>query len=146
MRTQFRHNEKGAELVEMAFVVLLFMVLMMGVFEFGRAYNIYQNITNAAREGARFAVAPARGGTINYPNNSEVSSVISGFMQSSNLNPASATINIQLNNQDIDPSCTPCNAGAGCACGTRVSISYPFSFLFYGGVNISTTVLMRNES
>ena len=146
MNRKARHREKGAELVEMAFVVLLFMVLMMGVFEFGRAYNIYQNITNAAREGARFAVAPQRGGTINYPNNSEVSSVISSFMQSSNLNPASATINIQLNNQDIDPACTPCSANVGCACGTRVSISYPFSFLFYGGANISTTVLMRNES
>ena len=146
MNRKPRDREKGAELIEMAFVLLLFLVLMIGVFEFGRAYNIYQNITNAAREGARFAVAPQRGGTINYPNNSEVSGVIGGFMQSSNLSPAAATINIQLNNQNIDPSCTPCSAGSGCACGTRVSISYPFSFLFYGGINISTTVLMRNES
>ena len=61
MRKQARHGEKGAELIEMAFVILLFLVLMIGVFEFGRAYNIYQNITNAAREGARFAVAPQRG-------------------------------------------------------------------------------------
>jgi Flp pilus assembly protein TadG len=146
MRRQFRHNEKGAELIEMAFVILLFVVLMVGVFEFGRAYNIYQNITNAAREGARFAVAPQRGGTINYPNNSEVRSAINNYMQSANLNPASATVNIQLNNQDVDASCTPCSAGGGCACGTRVSITYPFAFFFYGGVNLSTTVLMRNES
>ena len=146
MRKQFKHGEKGAELIEMAFVILLFVVLMVGVFEFGRAYNIYQNITNAAREGARFAVAPARGGTINYPSNSEVSGVINSFMQSANLNPAAATISINSNNQNIDPSCTPCAAGSGCACGTQVSISYPFSFLFYGGVNLTTTVLMRNES
>ena len=116
MRRTFRHNEKGAELIEMAFVILLFVVLMVGVFEFGRAYNIYQNITNAAREGARFAVAPARGGTINYPNNSEVRGAINNYMQSANLNPASATVNIQLNNQDVDASCTPCSAGGGCAC------------------------------
>jgi len=146
MNRKARHGEKGAELVEMAFVVLIFLVLMMGVFEFGRAFNIYQNITNAAREGARFAVAPQRGGTTNYPNNTEVSDVINSFMRSSYLNPAVATINIQLNNQNIDPACTPCVAGGGCACGTRVSISYPFSFLFYGSINISTTVLMRNES
>ena len=141
-----RKCEKGAELIEVSFVILLFVTLMMGVFEFGRAYNIYQTITNAAREGARFAVAPQRGGTINYPNNSEVSSVVTGFMQSSNLDPATATVNIQLNNQNVDPSCSPCSAGGGCACGTRISISYPFSFLFYGEINISTTVLMRNES
>ena len=146
MNAKARHGEKGAEMVEMAFVVLIFLVLMIGVFQFGRAYNIYQNITNAAREGARFAVAPERGGTINYPNNSEVSDVINSFMRSSYLNPAVATINIQLNNQNIDPACTPCVAGGGCACGTRVSISYPFSILFYSSINISTTVLMRNES
>ena len=146
MNRKARHGEKGAELVEMAFLLLLFLVLMMGVFELGRAYNIDQNITNAAREGARFAVAPQQGNTINYPNNSEVGNVISSFMQSSNLDPAAATINIQLNNQNVDPACTPCSANSGCACGTRVSISYPFSFLFYGGLNISTTVLMRNES
>src|SRR5262249_46493306 len=105
MNRKARHGEKGAEMVEMAFVVLIFLVLMMGVFEFGRAFNIYQNITNAAREGARFAVAPQRGGTINYPNNSEVSNVINRFMQSSNLDPSTATINIQLNNQNIDPAC-----------------------------------------
>jgi Flp pilus assembly protein TadG len=146
MRRKFKASEKGAELVETAFVILLFMVLMIAVFEFGRAYNIYQNITNAAREGARFAVAPQRGGTINYPSNADVNAVIAGFMQSANLSPAAATVNVQLNNQNVDPSCTPCSAGGGCACGTRVSITYPFSFFFYGGVNLSTTVLMRNES
>ena len=146
MNRKARHGEKGAELIEMAFVLLLFLVLMIGVFESGRAYNIYQNITNAAREGARFAVAPQRGGTTNYPNNSEVGNVISSFLRSSYLDAGAATINIQLNNQNVDPACTPCVAGGGCACGTQVSITYPFSFLFYGGLNISTTVLMRNES
>lgn len=146
MGKPFKQSEKGAELVEMAFVILLFVALMLGVFELGRAYNIYQNITNAAREGARFAVAPMRGGTVNYPNNSEVRSVVTNFMQSANLNPSAATINIQLNNQTVDPSCSPCVVGGGCACGTRVSISYPFSFFFYGNINLSTTVLMRNES
>jgi Flp pilus assembly protein TadG len=148
MRKQFKQSEKGAELIETAFVILLFIVLMIGVFEFGRAYNIYQNITNAAREGARFAVVPERGGTINFPSNSDVSSVITNFMQSANLDPHApgVNINIQLNNQNVDPSCTPCVPGGGCACGTLVSITYPFSFLFYGGINISTSVLMRNES
>src|SRR5206468_7436836 len=101
MNRKARHGEKGAELIEMAFVLLIFLVLMIGVFQFGRGYNIYQNITNAAREGARFAVAPQRGGTTNFPNNTEVSNVINSFMQSSNLDPGAATINIQLNNQNV---------------------------------------------
>ncbi len=138
-------REKGAELVESAFVILLFVILVLGVFEFGRAYNIYQNITNAAREGARFAVAPQRGGTLNYPNaTTEVRPLIIGFLQSANLNPALANINIQANNQPIDSSC-PCGT-AGCPCGTNVSITYPFNFLFFGSINISSSVTMRNEA
>lgn len=144
-----RKGEKGAELVEVAFVIVIFMVLMIAIFQFGRAYNIYQTITTAAREGARFAVAPQRGGTVNYPSNSEVRSIINTFLQSSNLdaNGTGVTVDVQLNNQDVDPSCTPCTpTGGGCACGTRVSITYPFSFSFYGSINITTTALMRNES
>jgi Flp pilus assembly protein TadG len=148
MKRQPKNCEKGAQLVETAFVILLFLILVIGVFEFGRAYNIYQTITNAAREGARFAVAPQRGGTINYPNSSDVTSVITNFMRSANLNPSEpgANINIQLNNQNVDPSCTPCSSTGGCACGTRVSVTYPFKLLFTGSINMSTTVLMRNES
>jgi len=143
-----RKNEKGAELVEVAFVIVLLMVLATAIFEFGRAYNIYQTITNAAREGARFAVAPQRGGTVNYPNLSEVQSVVNNYLQGSNLDPNGAGVNIdvQLNNQDVDPTCSPCVPNGGCTCGTRVSITYPFSFFFYGGINIRTSSLMRNES
>ena len=147
-KTKNRKSEKGAELVEMAFVILLFMVLVIAIFEFGRAYNIYQTITNAAREGARFAVAPQRGGTTNYPTQGEVQSVVNNFLQGSILDPngAGVNINIQLNNQDVDPTCSPCIPNGGCTCGTRVSITYPFSFLFYGNINIRTSSLMRNES
>ena len=140
-------KEKGAELVETAFVILLFLILVLGVFEFGRAYNIYQNITSAARDGARFAVAPQKGGTLNYPNkDTEVKPLIEGFLQSANLDPSAASINI-LTAQNVDPSlnCTPCPSG-GCPCGTTVTVSYPFSFLFFGSLTISTSVTMRNEA
>jgi Flp pilus assembly protein TadG len=34
-------------------VLPLLLVMLIGIFEFGRAWNIYQTITDAAREGAR---------------------------------------------------------------------------------------------
>lgn len=136
-------NEKGAELVEAAFVILLFVILMLGIFQFGRAYNIYQNITNAAREGARFAIAPLRGGTTNYPDpNTEVKPLINSFLQSVNLVPSVATVTITTNN-NVDPSC-PC-ASSGCACGTGVNISYPFNIFQLGTITISTSATMRQE-
>ena len=48
-----RKQERGAELVEFAMVFPLFLLLMVGVIEFGRAYNIYENVIHATREGVR---------------------------------------------------------------------------------------------
>jgi Flp pilus assembly protein TadG len=45
----------GQALVEFALVVPIFMLLVMGVIEFGRAWNLQQTMTEAAREGARRA-------------------------------------------------------------------------------------------
>lgn len=51
--------ETGAEVLEFAFVVPMFLTLLIGVIWIGRAYNIYENVTRAAREGARYAVLPS---------------------------------------------------------------------------------------
>src|SRR5258708_29505649 len=58
-RNPNRRGEHGAELVEMAFVLPLLLTLLIGIFWAARAYNIYETITRAAREGARVAVAPS---------------------------------------------------------------------------------------
>jgi hypothetical protein len=43
-------------LAEFALVLPLILFFMAGILEFGRAWNIKQAITDAAREGARYAV------------------------------------------------------------------------------------------
>lgn len=50
-----RGGEQGANLVEFALVLPLLILLLVGVADFGRAFNSYLVITNASREGARFA-------------------------------------------------------------------------------------------
>lgn len=49
------HGERGANLVEFALVLPLLVLLLVGVADFGRAFNNYIIITNASREGARYA-------------------------------------------------------------------------------------------
>jgi Flp pilus assembly pilin Flp len=49
-------DERGAAAVEFAMVLPLLLVMLIGIFEFGRAWNIFQVITDTAREGARMAV------------------------------------------------------------------------------------------
>ncbi|MRS01618.1 pilus assembly protein [bacterium] len=49
-------NSSGQVLVEMAIILPLLMLLVMGIFEFGRAMYIKNTLTHAARAGARAAV------------------------------------------------------------------------------------------
>lgn len=49
-------NRKGQTLVEMAILLPLLLLLVMGIFEFGRAMYIKNTLTHAARAGARTAV------------------------------------------------------------------------------------------
>jgi Flp pilus assembly protein TadG len=49
-------SEKGAALLEAAITVPIILLISVGIFEFGRAYQTQQVLTNASREGARIAV------------------------------------------------------------------------------------------
>jgi hypothetical protein len=53
-RTQ-RSGRRGASVVEMAIVLPVFMMVVMGIIEFGRGMMVGQLVTNAARYGARLA-------------------------------------------------------------------------------------------
>jgi Flp pilus assembly protein TadG len=50
-------SEEGVALVEFAVTLPLIVVLVVGVFDFGAAFNLKQKLINTAREGARFASA-----------------------------------------------------------------------------------------
>lgn len=47
---------RGQALVEFALIIPVFLVLMVALFDFGRAVFAYNTLTNAAREGARMAI------------------------------------------------------------------------------------------
>lgn len=48
-------KNKGQSLVEMAFILPIILLVVMGIVEFGRIFNTYLVLTNASREGARVA-------------------------------------------------------------------------------------------
>jgi Flp pilus assembly protein TadG len=51
--------DEASQIVESALVLPLFFMVLIAVFWFGQAFRIYGTLTNAAREGARAAAAPA---------------------------------------------------------------------------------------
>jgi Flp pilus assembly protein TadG len=57
---RWTHRRSGQAMVEFALVSILFLMTVLGAIDFGRAIYIDSQLTNAVREGARYAqVAPA---------------------------------------------------------------------------------------
>jgi len=54
--SQFFRQRRGAAAIEFALVFSLLLVLVMGIVDMGHAWYLKQVLTNASREGARYAV------------------------------------------------------------------------------------------
>lgn len=137
----------GQAMLETAIVLPLVLLVSVGIFEFGRAYQTWQVLTNAAREGARVAVLP-------NPAAGSVEARVHAFMQSGQLaNEASAAVSVDRN--------AVVSIGAGTATASVVTVSYPFNFVVLnpvarlvspstslGGapITITASAEMRNEA
>jgi Flp pilus assembly protein TadG len=52
-KSRFGRGDRGAAFLEFAIIVPILLTLVMGIVEFGRAYNVVISLQGAAREGAR---------------------------------------------------------------------------------------------
>jgi len=123
-------------MVEAALTVLIFFTLVFVTIEFGRALNVYHTITDAAREGARYAVAPFPG-TTNYPTAGQVQSFAQNYLNAAAVK--GAKVSVSTLTQPVDGVNTTF---------TQVQITAPYNFTalpFLGKLNLSTTSVMRNE-
>ena len=142
---RLRRDTRGAALLEMALTLPMMLLVSIGIVEFGRAYQTWQVLTNAAREGARIAVLPGTDDT-------SVTNRVKTYMSDGQLsNSASATVLITRDNM--------INIGAGTASASRVTVNYPFTFMVLQPVaklvvtnstlgtplTMSVSALMRNE-
>ena len=50
-----RRSQRGQSLVEFALVLPILLILVLGIVDFGMGLRAYVTLTNATREGARFA-------------------------------------------------------------------------------------------
>ena len=126
-------GEAGQALVEVAIALPILLALLVGIFEFARAYNVQQVITNAAREGARQGVLPTMG---------QADAVLRANERLSDANISTATVSWV---------CTaPCDTGE--AVQVTVSVDYTFVFigpvlsLFVSGNNDPGTITLQSTS
>jgi Flp pilus assembly protein TadG len=145
-----RHSERGAALLEMAFALPLLLLVCVGILEFGRAYQTWQVLTNAAREGARIAVLPGMDDTA-------VRTRVREYMAIGQLPKANDTV-VTI---DIDRTRTVSIGSGNTASASRVNVNYPFDFVVLDPIarlatgrttansstlNMVASATMRNES
>jgi len=112
---------RGAALVEFAIVFPVFILVILGIIEFGRAFMIGQLVTNAAREGARQAV-------LDGSSNSAVSSTVTSFMQGAgNVSPSDVTVTIAVSTAAAANQLSAAKSGDLCT----IRVSVPFSKVSY---------------
>jgi len=56
MRFRGRSRQRGQSLVETALILPIFLLLVVAIFDLGRAVFMYSTVGNAARQGARVAI------------------------------------------------------------------------------------------
>jgi len=146
MKTDLRTRERGSAMVEAAITIPLLLVLMVGIFEVGRAYQTWQVLTNAAREGARMSITPS-----STPSNT--TALVRQYMADGQLtNYSTAAVNVNKTSS-INVNGTPVSA-------SLVTVDYPFQFIMLqpvvrlvvpgttvgGPITMRATAVMRNEA
>jgi len=138
-------RERGAAMLEMALTLPLLLLVCVGILEFGRAYQTWQVLTNAAREGARVAVLPG-------VTDSAVQSRVRTYMTAGQLPNADAAGVVIDRNQTL-------SIGVGNATASQVTVNYPFDFImldpiarlatgtggFGSTLSMAASATMRNE-
>jgi Flp pilus assembly protein TadG len=133
-------------MIETAIALPLLLVMMVGIFEVGRAYETWQVLTNAAREGARMSVTPS--GT-----SANTTALVREYMANGALNKSATAAVIVNKGASITVNGNAISASS-------VTVDYPFEFIMLGpvlrlvapsttaggAITMHATAIMRNEA
>jgi Flp pilus assembly protein TadG len=135
-------GHEGSQLVELAFVLPLLAVMIVGIFDFGEAYNLKQKLNNTAREAVRFAAGQNGGFSLKTSDVAAIGQVVNNYLQSAGLTqctftgPTNAgtvytftatgtgcgTASLVINRNHV------ITVGGGLVSGTKVTLTYPFTW------------------
>jgi len=150
-------SAEAAALVEFAVSLPLLIVLVVGIYDFGAAFNMKQELNNALREGARFGAAQPTNDLYNSstpPSVDAIRSVVDSYMVTAKINDcglataagsgSALTWTYSANGCPLPLVLTICRGGPRCVqqenlsgvpnlvnlLTTQVSISYPYQWHF----------------
>ena len=123
----------------------LLLLVVLGIVDFGRLFQRYEVLTNAAREGARVAVLPGGYST------TDVQDRVRQYLAAGGLDPAVAPA------ADIDLAAPLPLPSGTCVTVATVTATYPHTYSFVGGIvrffggtgfgtiHLTATASMRSE-
>jgi len=127
-------QRRGVTIVEFAIVAPLFFLVVLGIFEFGRAMMVHGLLVGAAQQGARV-------GAMHTAQATDVSAAVNSYLTSAGISGATTVVT-------PDP---PANANPGQDVKVTVSIGYmQVSWLpapkYLKTVTLSSTAIVQRES
>ena len=135
-------GERGAELIEFAFVLPVLLLIVAGIMDFGFLFKDYEVLTNAAREGARLGSLP------DYTP-ADIQARVTNYAAAGGLVAADVSV--------PTPTTVPIDLGGGTVVtGIQVTVSYPHTFWIlgpiatltggsFGSINLTASSTMRLE-
>ncbi len=150
VRNLMSRNE-GAQLLEFALVLPFLLVFVVGILDFGQAYNLKQKLNNATREAARFAANENSGGNnLSVNGVSDVSAirdVVDSYLTNAGVTQCTIAANPTVSGgifvYTFSSSSTGCGAfslvidrgyvvtaGPPAVFGTHVTLTYPYAWSF----------------
>jgi Flp pilus assembly protein TadG len=149
-------GDEGNSLLEYAFIAMLFMIMILGIVDFGRALYAYHFVSHAAREATRYAAV--RGSTCNDDGSCSLATPDTGPAQSTNtviqdyvnsivpsgLDSSKVTTTPNWPVQTTGPTaCTTIATQNSPGCTVEVQVTYAFRYLYpfihNGSINLSST-------
>lgn len=117
-RIRHLRDDRAQSLVEFALILPFLMILLMGVFEVGHAWQKFQTLTDAAREGARIAAVASGDAQVD---SADVYQAVDDALGRAKLDPTLATV-------------TYVNLLEGTGKRVSVRIEYPHPFYIVDGL------------
>jgi Flp pilus assembly protein TadG len=137
-------GQRGQALIEMALTLPIVLVVCVSIFEFGRALQVWQQLTTAAREGARVAVLP--GATTDGVKDRVLQQMEAEGLPNRNADQITVVTDAEL------------TMSGNAVSASQITIAYPYSFMVLNPVmqliasdvgtpiTMTASALMRNES
>ena len=133
-RSRPGHARCGSMLIEFAFVAPVFFIMVLGIFEFGRAMMVQALLTSAAQQGAR-------AGALNGSQVADVDTAVNNYLSSAGVSGASTT---------CSPT-PPSSAGPGQD--VTVTVTIPYSSVswiptphYLKTATLSSTAIVQRET